>query len=124
MMAEIEPQQQRADLGLPLVQWGDEIPQEVSVEDTAGCFSLLTYSWVGPLISMGHHREELRRQGASGAEDSLTETDLLFLREDDLPDKLSQAAWHAWQDQKAAPKPSLIRALLRAFGRALQLRWV
>lgn len=35
-MVEIEPQQQRADLGLPLVEEDDESPREVSVEDTAG----------------------------------------------------------------------------------------
>ena len=51
---------------------------------------------------------QLAGQGPS----ALTESDLLTLRKDDQPRKLSQEAHAAWQ----AESPSLLRALRRAFG--------
>lgn len=125
-MAEIEPR--RAELALPLVRRGVDSPGEESVEDSAGCCSLLTFTWVGSLISEGYQREKRRCQAAgaeaegSEAQFALTETDLLFLRQDDVPRALSQSAhnaWHQVSDEAAQRnrRPSLMRALLRAFGR-------
>lgn len=51
-MAEIEPQQQRADLGLPLVR-GDETPREDSVEDKAGGASVEAGQWAVQLWRAG-----------------------------------------------------------------------
>jgi len=126
-MAEIEPR--RPELTLPLVRRSNGGNAEggersEAAEDVAGCFSLLTFSWVGSLISMGYQREKQRLQGVASEEQSsaLTETDLLFLRQDDAPRGLSQAAQVSWDQtcqeaQRREKKPSLICALLRAFGR-------
>ena len=146
----------RTELSLPLVRRSvspSAEEAEVSVEDGANCFSRITFSWVGSIISLGYNREWQRARGESQANvcqrkhffgldhvcaclysrcrchksDSLlvldsefslqgpaalTEEDLLCLRQDDVPRKLSQEAHAAWQ----AHSPSLIRSLRQAFG--------
>ncbi|CAK9079757.1 ABC transporter C family member 8 (ABC transporter ABCC.8), partial [Durusdinium trenchii] len=105
----------RTELSLPLVRRSvspSAEEAEVSVEDGANCFSRITFSWVGSIISLGYNREWQRARGESQGPAALTEEDLLCLRQDDVPRKLSQEAHAAWQ----AHSPSLIRSLRQAFG--------
>ena len=65
-------------LRTPAKSWQESQPFLVKV---AGCFSLLTFSWVGPLISLGYHREQRRLRNSEEEQAALTEAELLFLRQ-------------------------------------------
>ena len=54
---------------------------------TTGCFSLLTFSWVGSLISMGYQREKQRLQGGDFMLRVMSFIDLLVF----LPEWMKQS---------------------------------
>ena len=105
------------ELAVPLVAAGTDA--QGSPEDSAGCLSRITFSWVGAMIQEGYRRECRRAQRGMNSEDigplALTDADLLQLRHDDTPECLSEKAETARQAEAEA-ELSLVRVLRRAFG--------
>ncbi|KAK7208586.1 P-loop containing nucleoside triphosphate hydrolase protein [Myxozyma melibiosi] len=81
-----------------LAQEGDESPL-----DRANLFSRLTFEWMTPMMKLGY-------------ETYLTEEDLPGLAKGDKTAECRVSFERYWDRQKASKNPSMVRALIRAFG--------
>jgi ATP-binding cassette, subfamily C (CFTR/MRP), member 1 len=84
----------------------EDPPRRVSPEGAANFFSTLTFWWLTPLMVLGYRKP-------------LEMDDLWELDPDEAVDRLAGAFAHAWAQQQARPRPSLLRALAAAFGRPM-----
>lgn len=121
-----------SDVGSEAAEASHRDSRGVTPEVTTGCWSTITFSWLGNVIAEGYRREvDYNRRRAQDPTllaaarpraqlpDALTEDDLYELRPDDAPELVRLKIEAAWRQEEERPgqAPSLRRALARAFGR-------